>query len=461
MQIENRETCADSILSLRHIFFSILLLLSILLLFLGGVIQIDTLFFSIVATILYCIMCLYFLKTNFSFFVISFLFLFGQFTAICSNILIESGAYMAEINHYGYVTGATARLVFLNVLFFYSAYIIYSKSFKNIHYKFIDLSKILVVLIHFVMVSYYIICGYVLLHYGSPLIKHMDRFLYHSSIPYTFFLISNLFLTLAFMQGVIAVYYLKNRDYRKIRYCFINLILLIVYRIFFGDKWSGLFFCCVLFFVPILVWMYHRAFRFRKQIFIICLISFLSLGITASLLITYYYNVNGVRSSQLVPKIKGRLAEQGQVWWAVDEIIMRSATVYPMDSLSHNEKMGQYRLMKALTNDQLVKRYKNLGVTFTMGFPAIFLYEYGYLGTGLLVVVCGMLMGCLLCWMVTAILNCDIILSFLLIRIYLMLLNGFSMGNIYRFGDWKFLVTVLLLVMYMLVLFNSKPLRNS
>lgn len=458
MQIDNK-IYASSMPSLRIMFWPLLLLLSISLLFFESIIQIDTLLFSIVATLLYCIMCLYFLKTNFSFSVISFLFLFSQFTAICSNVIIESGAYMVEINRYGYITGATARLVFLNILFFYSVYIIYNKSFANIRYKFIDFSKILVPAIHFITIIYYIICGYVLLHYGSPLIEHMDRFLYHKTLPHIVFLISNLFLTLSFLQGIVAVYYLKTRNRRKIIYCFVNLIFLIMYRILFGDKWSGLFFCYVLFYMPILVWVYHNMFENLRRFFIVCLITFLSLFVISSKLTAFYYNTER-GNSQVVPKIESRFVDQGQVWWGIDESMLQSSKNYPLNSLNRDEQMGLYRLMRTFVDNGIVDRYKSNGVTFTMGFPAIFLYEYGYLGTGLLLIICGMFVGYLVNWMITAILNCDIVLSLLLIRVYLMLLNGFMMGDIYRFGDWKFLVTVLLLIMYILILFSCKSLRT-
>ncbi|MFA5552701.1 MAG: hypothetical protein WDA03_13930, partial [Trueperaceae bacterium] len=44
------------------------------------------------------------------FFVLVFLFILGQFGAMLSGVLIESGVYVSEQRRYGFVTGSTVWL---------------------------------------------------------------------------------------------------------------------------------------------------------------------------------------------------------------------------------------------------------------------------------------------------------------------------------------------------------------
>lgn len=324
------------------------------------------------------------------FFILVFLFVLGQFGALLSGVLIESGVYVSEQRRFGFVTGSTVSLAFYTMFFLAAAFYLFQlvdaprrlSEFARRHRVWAGARVAIYALVVGVLVLVFI--G--LLVNGSPLLEQRDRFSYWrtNSIP---FLqpIHNQLSTLVFAVGL-AFPFARRRPERY--FALLLVLTALGYFVLQGEKFTALVQVLYSFAMPWLVRMFSS--RSQKPSVKRALIIGIAIGSALGGLILYQYYTTFQASNPLA-NLSQRIALQGHVWWgAYDNYTAGTLPVAPSDQLRREADAlltlgnptpgvdtGMSYLMHVVAPTDLVERYRGQGIRFTMGYPAIGLVTVG------------------------------------------------------------------------------------
>lgn len=373
-------------------------------------------------------------KNKISFFLLIQFFI-GALWCVASLYYIELGNYISEQKRYGENIGALVRYTVYTSLFLFFAYITLnivvkhklSSSFSMIrHERFFDIAT----------KSFFVfIVGMSLLImsiYGVPLLKGMARFQFYKMIE-PFDKIIFLMPICAFFLGI-----KKALDSANFSIC--ALFILVAILVLFSDKFSGIFSVMVYyiigFYVTKNILVRNISLGFNKKILLIYFpISFCFL---LSTVIFGFLFLQGADASDIIDRVLSRaLGLQAHVWYGIDEQLSRgylspNAEIFFLQNKEPEQPAGLIYLMYQVADYDFVRSFREAGIRFTNGYPAIVLISFGYTFSFFILAFLGVLLGYILYYLFLKVYYLQPIRLLVSLILYNnIIVNIFIMGEVY------------------------------
>ncbi|PWW11551.1 DUF6418 domain-containing protein [Mangrovibacter plantisponsor] len=406
---------------------------------------------NVLTILLWFLSCLYYLKKDSEFTIISVLLL-TSFTitgVICAYA--ENNVLLSEIHQVSSPSGATTRILTLSFVIIAAAQFTFKK-IGNIRFLYGCLSlttnKVVGWLLNFSVLSLIMLMIFFRLRYGNPNEYGVDRFYYWNNIApawgqYAKFILQQLSL-------LIGVLYAET----KRRYFLYFIIISILSQYIVGEKFTGLFLSLVFFITPIVL---INNINIGKKIFNIK--AFLIISILFSLLIysayLSYYSISG--SSDAFNRLLNRVVLQAQMWWAVDwhssgnMVSSTDILVHLFGFGASDESKGIRYLMSIIAPSDVFSIFMMRGVTFTMGGPVNLIYFFGFPLSIIAGVALGSYSGLIMRIIVDSIKTGDLILSLISIKLLYVLVRVITMGDFYQLFEIKTILCVIIFIIYSLM----------
>lgn len=383
------------------------------------------------------------------------------------NLIFEQfPLFIVELNEMTYATGALTRLIFFQMLFFLIASLTFYAIGRPVSYVRPNVAErgfAIGLALAVVLISLY---GFSV--YGSPLFQEMLRFEYWGEIvtnpvvKIAHYLLSTCFALLLYT-------YMTDR-----RISLLLLVAIILVTVLGGDKFTPFLFYAEM---GVMIYFLQNDVRLSKRI-CMKMVSYFMVFLFFTIALMYYHYtdlINNV-SVPVEDMFLGRIAQQGQTWWAVDKAIEPEGISSHIAEFSNEidtwfqlnltksemDGVGLYKIMNIISTPDRVERYLFSGIRFTEGYPAIGLYYFGFVGLFFLQILVGMVYGIWARTMYYAIMKSDVIMTVCLMKIGIFLGEAFGMGNMYGFFNFSTLAYLAVMVFYLLVRYLlQRPISNS
>ena len=372
------------------------------------------------------------------------------------NLIFEQfPVFIVELDEITYATGALTRLIFFQMVLFFVASLTFNRIQGSVSYvppNLAERGSAIGLAFSVILISFY---GFYI--YGSPLFQEMLRFEYWGEIVtnpvvrIAHYLLSTCFCLLL---------YTYNTD-RNVS--FVLILLIIVVTVLGGDKFTPFLFYGQLF---VMVYFLQHNIRLHKRILLkIAASTIVFLSCTGALMYYHYTDLINNISVPVEDMFLGRIAQQGQTWWALDKEVKPEFISSNMEEFGEEidtwfrlnleksvmDRVGLYKIMNIISTPDRVERYLFAGIRFTEGYPAIGLYYFGFLGLLLLQITVGVLYGIWGRAMYYAVMNSDVVLTICLMKIGIFLGEAFGMGNLYGLFNFSALAYLLVIGFYLLI----------
>lgn len=352
-----------------------------------------------------------FIKCNLKKSILAYFTLYSLLLAFVSAIVIENGVYISELQMDSYSTGGYIRLFLYFILFIIIFGMSNSKKIeKNIDNNSYNLiSKIIYKSIPLVSIFLIIYLYIDMIKVGIPLINPgiPSKYNYFNNITHLPF-ISILFKCFTFyVPCIFGVIFdsIKNKKTKII--IILSELLMCLYMILIGYKVSGMRNVLLGFLIPILYLKSIRGeVRFEwKLVKKIIKISTIFLVILA---INYSVFSDGLTIRE---KIKSRtFALTSHIWWVTDAY--REKTDISIDEVINNfeqnvgfiirgesvysTNIGVAKLMNKFAPSIITEYYLSNNVRMGASFITVSIYEYGYIITIFIIIICALIYSKLL-----------------------------------------------------------------
>ncbi len=365
---------------------------------------------------------------------------FAQLWAITSCSYIETGIYISEQDLDSFATGATVRLLFYNLAFFFSYFfmtkLLIKLSSKQYHDSAPsgDLNKLVLGLIAVSVILLYLnitISGLPVLSGGQ-----INKFNFWRE--YAIFPSFSRFLSYSpFFGFALGFINFSTNDLYEKKASKIILCLFVLYQILEGHKFSLPYATISSFLIPYVALHHNTGLlkSWKDLAKIASIMGGIVIGILA--IATVHASFRNDNIDDVFYRIFGL---QGHVWWgadlkaqAVSYIDQYKMLTNEMNEIFHPSIIpvdtGIYFLTILLGGDFGYDFVVNKGGAYTMGYPAISLFMFGQAGTVILQIVFGILVS-LLCFT----LHCKVkagqlISALLLFKLLWSSYNVLTMGN--------------------------------
>ncbi|WP_315337173.1 hypothetical protein [Pseudomonas grimontii] len=376
------------------------------------------------------------LSSYFSIFYFVFLFI--------SAASAEEGAYMLEAGKYGSLNGATLVVATFFIVCLETGKFSYSwvESFagKISYPRFSNFTEKLVAgLILFLTL---VLCGYVLFRYSGSFLLGVERADYLSRVVPPWVAIVKSLSLQSFLICVTA-YFMSKQPLTKRIFGLGLLGILACLIIIFGEKFSALN-LCVMFSLMALA---GRApnFNFSRGIILFCafaLVSVLSL-------VAYSY----VSLGRDPDFIFTRVVLQSQVIWSVMDAPLNvilwgngGGCFFGCESFNTGAQYLDYLVLP----EALYEFYQRSGTSLSGYFPAVLIHQYGLLVSMIVAVIGSFFLAGVQAFLVIAIRKGALLFSFVLFKIYYMVLAFLYFGQIGVFNEVVVVCIVVGLLMILL-----------
>ena len=403
------------------------------------------------AVVVYLIFVILTYKKAPIFFWLFFLFLFGQGTAIISCAYLESGHYISEQATYAYATGATLRLVIYDMVFFLTGLAVFTFIKKKISVNYEDIKAILDShkrLLYLIMTLLLLILYAGFFIYGSPLLMGLDRIDYwtNHSMP----ILKTLGGQVYFMTFLLGIVFSYRKDIKII----IFFAAVCVYLILGSEKFTGLYTVLYYFMLPIII---NGLMEGKKQ-FSLRRIGIYTAVICSALLAVIYYHYSNINisSGDTVSDIlvNRALGLQGHVWWGTDVEVRNRDEIIDFKQLSkelssflsyssEKEDVGMKYLISLVAPPEIAKSYLERGVNFTMGYPAIGLYIFNYVGLFFLQILAACIVVLAVVYLFNKMTRFQLVRAALAMKIFVEVYASFTVGNFYQLFSIKILMYII------------------
>lgn len=321
---------------------------------------------------------------------------------------IEAGEYMRDQDRFGFLTGATSRLIFYDLLFLSTAFLSYRlcrRLFPNScdgppPASLSSTKRNVLVAIVLFMIA---IIWFNIINFGSPVFSFgATRSTYWETHPFPRIAMAYWFLPFA----VIFLGYLYREYYsaRKwVALILFGLFLIVANRILIGAKAWGTLSTIWLFTLTIVV----RSNRSSQEIARMLLkLAPIVIGLLAlALAVSYYLLFKDTFIGRVMPAIAGRLlGEQGHVWWGIDLMMIVDETRPHYSGLQ--TEFGQWMHFSWPTGaigsqipsdiiaiDVLRTLFLDTGARFSALSPSVALYYFGPIALIPVQIIFGLSMG--------------------------------------------------------------------
>lgn len=401
------------------------------------------------------------------FFLISFQFLFGYWGASLGGVLIESGAYISEQFRYGFQNGATLHLVLYSVLLVAVARPIFHALRAKIHIEgtvpeFYGITRVIATAINLLLLVLGGLSLATLAVRGTALTMGVDRFTLKATVlPAWMGSLDWYFIQLVFLSSLSAALFGKSSLFirHSSRVGFLGALASLV---LYGEKYTGLVNTTYVFLLPILLTSVREIRRptaiwraLKRYLPLLVLIA----AVSFSLIIYHYVNIYS-QGGDPFEMLNRRLALQGHVWWGIDEQVLegwnwadaqrhlvKEIDMFPSWAGPYPLDRGMGYLMTLVAPPELVNAYHARGVRFTMGYPAIALVLCGYGGLISFQILAAAILASYLAYFWKTIVNGQFVRSFIMLRVHFMMIEVFTMGQLYRLFGYQLATYVAVIVL--------------
>ena len=412
------------VLACATIFLNFILLL---------IIKAEDLFLS---RVLYCLgfvtICLYLgclIRESRAFLYSSYILFFYFGFLLVSAASAEAGAYMLEAGKYGAINGAALVVATFFIVCLETGRITYAwveKLSKNLDYpKFPKSLEISVVFI--ILVLALVFCGFVFFRYSGSMLLGVERADYLSMVVPAWVVVVKSLLLQGFFICVTAYLMLGASMAKKlIGFGLLGIILSLI--VIFGEKFSALNLCVMFLFIALAG--AAPDFKFSRRILFLCA----SMFVCALSLVVYNYISLGRDASFVFT----RIVLQAQVIWTVMEAPLN--TIFQgagSDCFFGCEgfKTGAQYLDYLVLPEVVYEYYQRSGTSLSGYFPAVLIHEYGIFLALIAAVVGSFFLAAVQAFVVMAIRKGSLLFSFMLFKIYYMILAFVYFGQVGVFNE--------------------------
>jgi hypothetical protein len=376
---------------------------------------------------------------------------------VISLIFIEGGAYMPEIGRVGAPGDASASFVFVSALFFTSYAIVFFALDRIVSmYARSRIVGRLAVLLRWPVIGICaVLAGLVLLQgsrTGFPLLHGVDRFLYRRFYGEGAVLL--LLENKSIVAAVLGSMVFSTSTTRLEKAAAATLFLSVIVECFlFGDKFFTILSAAAYFAMPGLL-LGGQA--MRRAIPRILLAGSVLLAAVVSITVYIYSDYGTLPMDRASERLAERVAGQGELWfvatqdapalldWKADEVQRYVGSLQDKDpgSAAFADGADTYYFIFKYAPQKLKDAFKaNQGwVQYTMGFEAIGLVMFGYVGLTLLVTAAGALAALFYLFLYRAFLSENplsiVMASWASMQIY-MAVQQASLWAVFATGQWR------------------------
>lgn len=353
------------------------------------------------------IFSIFFVNWGRDFLFTGFYVIFYFFSIMISLLFVYNGIFMFEIMEYGRFNNA-----FLVLLIFFSCGLFFSKfGYELFNFKEIKEYNVIIRKNHLLLsrvASYLVIifAVFILFVYGSPVLLGMERFEFWGSVVPEYLS----FYPSLYSQFLIFVLYFICVNFKNGKNSFESYFLIVSYLLiaFFvlGQKFS-------MFIIIISVSMFvifgifgEVKFDVKKNISILFLFLFIIYAI--------YLNYSSYGRDLFF--VIQRIALQAQLIWSVIEYDFSIFNFLSVDFSNYSDKRDF--ISHRYLHPDVYMRYSENNVVLSGFFPAIFILNYGLFFSVILYSIISIIIGVLQRMLIYSIHVGDLIISFLLLKIY-------------------------------------------
>ncbi|WP_255261865.1 DUF6418 domain-containing protein [Bacillus thuringiensis] len=432
---------------------------------------------NIILIVLFICIGMFLFKKDKKHFIFYLFIFFMQLWTLVSSAYIETGIYITEQDRYSYSNNATKMLFLYNLIFFLGIYFINKIRWNNKSFVQVknpesngDVGKLnkrilLLLLICVILISCSLAINSLLTKftYGDAINKF--NFWEHSIFPFLLLFHKQMYL-IAIISGIIFTVF---KDRKKIRILsIIAIVALVINLIVQGHKFTTIAILMISFYIPIYVRRdtINRV-KISKKLIMKLIIPLMGLALFIFLSINEYSKDLGSAKAAWDQIIYRSLGLQGHVWWGIYDLTTSSLftidyyqnfiqeIIEIINPTAEHLTVGMRELMITLSPSRAY-RFIQDGVNFTMGYPAIIIYNFGiYLGI-IIQFVFGCVYGGLIKNFEKNIRSNSILLNLIPIAIYSKIFfssyDSFIMGNMYEFFSLKNLLLIIILMAYRIII---------
>lgn len=387
-----------------------------------------------------------------------------RLTEFMSGAAIENGAYMSEPQRYGYASGAFARLLFIDLLFFALAATILAYLWPRIRQIVLSTEPVWVSrlwLVRVLVISIIIFCSAMIAvtgaRYGFPLLTGEDRFAYLRRVDFFFykpFLLNRAILTPFF--GLL----LTHKKYRKLG--IFSFVWLIAASLLFAEKFTSLTLLTCDFLVPLGVVFVARGGVIPVKAIVLTGMFMTALTVPAVLLV--YGAQDNLEGA--ISRFQGRFAQQGELWFLADAKFGRMfafdgqairadirSWFLPSEQTSTGTgtKFGLYYVMQDYAGGQELRWIMEGGNGFVFATLPYLLKATGYVGLVLIMSIMASYSAFLFLFIILAAFQVNVLAMVMLARVSIFMNGFYIVGYFWNAFGVKTLAALLLAIIALMI----------
>lgn len=379
-----------------------------------------------------------------------FMIWFSHFWMALSSGYLEGGVYITEQQRNSFPNNATVMLLALEACFWFCTLLV----IKVLH-RIFPLERT----VRYSPLGNWLICLFsgaalamLLVNValtGSPLFDaSLTRFNFwdNAKLPLLNQILGSVASPFVVMVGVVYALSLDSGRGLLAKIALLIFIGFLAYYVLMGQKFSMQLLAFSLFMPSVLFLRWQKFGKLNIKLFhvvVMAFIGFLMLG-----LISWYYlqkhvdfvdGQGGVLNAVLY-RIFGL---QGHVWWgSVTEYQHGNVVVDPLGAMLNGMSTSMYTVSPM----ELVDRYLDAGVRFTMAYPGIAVLSFGALGAALFQLVAGGIVGCFVFFCERQLAERRLLGSILALIVLSNFWVVFNMGEFITLMSFKFIVPLMALI---------------
>lgn len=406
------------------------------------------------------------------------LFFFYAIWSLISIIFIDFGTFIVEQDRTSYFTGASIRFILIMLpLFAFTPKLISNRLEKNSKsklneslFKNTNLIKKIVYILSYVILIYLYINLYIS---GIPLleskISNFNFYTTYSKLPFVNIIQSTFSIYFLVFHGLMISDKKSKKKTKILSFCYY--LLMIIYRILFGEKFYPFLVYSVFFFLPFLMNVFknrkNKGFFSFKQIFICVTIVCILLGC-----VLIKYSNNNSKKSPMEQLTSRALSLQAHMFWGYDKYVTENELTLNLKVLCNelyagfksidkfDPQYGLTKIMYIISPSKIVNRYINKNIRFYGGYWTMSIGYLGYFFTAVYTVLIAWLIAYYASKLALAIEKKDYCLLFLTTNCFYILFTYFNEANFSFLFSTRMLLFTLLIIFYPTIVYNKPYLKS-
>lgn len=400
-----------------------------------------------------------FFKVTKSYFIIIGLHVFFAIWLVFSVAFIESGVYNKDLMTNTYFNFSTLRLIFYEVIFFQTVLFWYKRSdLRNIKSNNVRVNRVKEKNIQVILYMGFFYTLYTVLNmlvsnnvFINDDVTRFNFYDEYSVLPFAQ-VVSYFAQPMALLLGVVLCKSCRKR--RKV-FSAIILVLLLIASYGTGNEFGVLFYLCIYYIIPCTIdafikidwrtasdWIKEIFLKYKKYILLAIVVFFGACAVK----IHSFTKVNVFAeyvSSPIAAFLYRAFALQGDVWWAVDTMVLDGFNdigqivneLCGLFGVADEQNIGIYYLMNLILPKATLNNYLWGNSTLMSGYPAINIALFGYVGAVFVIIIEASIFFWFSSYVYKKIIKQQYLRTFLAIYIYIQFLKIYNISGYYYIGN--------------------------